>query len=78
MLRTEYQEPGTLSELEALDLEFHPHACTAFVALLQFIRDHNMVAAQRMKRPRMHMLVHQSDRDRELEQMTCPEAGEQW
>lgn len=51
VLRSVYPDTGFLSAIEALDLEFRPHACTAFVGLLQFIREHNEFILRGMRRP---------------------------
>jgi DNA mismatch repair protein MutS len=51
VLRGVYPDTGFLSAVEALDLECRPHACTAFVGLLQFIKEHNEVVIRGMRRP---------------------------
>lgn len=54
VLRGVFPDTGFLSAIEATGLEFKPHACSAFVALLTFISEHNENSIVGIQRPELY------------------------
>lgn len=72
-LRAVFPDTGFLTAIEALNLENRPHAAAAYVALLQFIFEHNEHVVRDMPRPS----VHTSDGDTECSLELTYNAAEQ-
>lgn len=66
-LRKVFPGTGLLSAAEALDLERHPLATSAFVALLQFAFEHNEAAVQNIRRPVVHAIDGDSEAKHAME-----------